>query len=176
MSRRHPAWESPQSLPDDVDRDDWVPVEAANGSRCTFPQPTIIEIMNRRILLTLLAVLGAIPIATGVTAVVGGLSFSPDDTSGTAYLDSEYRFLGVWWTAAGVLLWWSLRVPQRRAAVTRALLGVMVLGGVARLLGVILAGPPPVPFRVSMAVELLVIPALLVWHCRVYPMVRPPAT
>ncbi|MEU8816201.1 DUF4345 domain-containing protein [Actinoplanes sp. NPDC048796] len=132
--------------------------------------------MNRRILLILVAVLGAIPIVTGVTAVVGGLSFSPDDTSGTAYFDSEYRFLGVWWTAAGVLLWWSLRAPRRRAAVTRALLGVMVLGGVARLLGVILTGLPPVPFRVSMAVELLVIPVLLVWHRRAYPMVRPQIT
>ncbi|KUL34501.1 hypothetical protein ADL15_15575 [Actinoplanes awajinensis subsp. mycoplanecinus] len=118
--------------------------------------------------------LGAIPVVTGVTAVVGGLDFSPDDTNGTPYFDSEYRFLGVWWAAAGVLLWWSLRAPRRRAVVTRALLGVMVLGGVARLLGVVLTGLPPLPFRVSMTVELLVIPALLIWHRRAYPMVRPP--
>ncbi|AGL16200.1 hypothetical protein L083_2690 [Actinoplanes sp. N902-109] len=131
-------------------------------------------IMNRKILLILLAVLGAIPVLTGATAVVGGLAFSPDDTNGSAYFDSEYRFLGVWWMAAGVLLWWSLRAPEQRAVVTRALLGIMVLGGVARLLGMALTGLPPVPFRVSMAVELLVIPALLGWHRRAYPTVRPP--
>ncbi|GAA2915084.1 hypothetical protein Acy02nite_91600 [Actinoplanes cyaneus] len=104
------------------------------------------------------------------------MGFSPDETNGTPYLDSEYRFLGMWWAAAGVLLWWSLRAPQRRAVVTRALLGVMALGGVARLLGIAMTGLPPVPFRVSMAVELLVIPALLVWHRRAYPVVRPAAT
>jgi hypothetical protein len=124
---------------------------------------------SRRVLLFTVATLGVIPVLTGLAGVVGGLQFSPDDTSDTPYFDSEYRFISVWWVAAGVLLWWSLREPQHRATVTRSLLAVMVLGGLARLLGVALVGLPPAPFQVSMAVELLLIPALLVWHWRVFP-------
>lgn len=130
--------------------------------------------MFRRALLVTLAILGLVPVLTGAAGVIGGLEFSPDDTTGTPYFDSEYRFISVWWMAAGVLLWWSLRRPRQRAAVTRAVLAVMVLGGLARLLGVALAGLPPAPFRVSMAIELMVIPALLVWHRRAFP--PPPAT
>ncbi|MFI5937521.1 DUF4345 domain-containing protein [Actinoplanes sp. NPDC051494] len=124
---------------------------------------------SRKALLVTLTALGVVPVLTGAAGVIGGLRLSPDDTTTTPYFDSEYRFISVWWLAAGVLLWWSLRRPQPRAAVTRGILAVMVLGGLARLLGVVLAGPPPVPFLVAMAVELLGVPALLVWHRRVFP-------
>lgn len=94
---------------------------------------------------------------------------TPDEGEATPYLDSEYRFLSVGWAAAGVLLWWSLSRAQQRATVTRALLAVIVLGGLARALGAALTGLPPVPFRISMTIELVVIPLLLLWHRREFP-------
>ena len=124
---------------------------------------------SRRALLIVLAIVGVIPVLTGAARIVGGLRFSPDDITTTPYLDSEYRFLSVWWVAAGVLLWWSLRRPGQRAVVTRFLLTVMVLGGLARLVGAVLDGLPPAPFQASMAIELLGIPALLLWHRRTFP-------
>jgi Domain of unknown function (DUF4345) len=123
--------------------------------------------MSHRFLIATLAALGAVPVLTGIVGIVGGLQFSPEAGAST-YLDSEYRFLNVCWAAAGGALWWSLRRPADRAAVTRAVLTVMVLGGLARLVGAVLTGLPPVPFRISMAIELILIPALLVWHRRAF--------
>ena len=117
-------------------------------------------------LIVILALLGAVPVLTGVVGIVGGLEFSPG--GGPNYLDSEYRFLNACWAAAGGVLWWSLRRPAERAAVTRVVLAIMVLGGLARLLGAALTGPPPVPFQISMAIELIVIPALLCRHRRAF--------
>ena len=129
--------------------------------------------MFRRALLTVVAALGAVPVLTGLAGVVGGLTLTPDDNTAPPYFDSEYRFLSVVWAAVGVLLWWSLRHPQERATVTRVVLAVMVLGGVARLLGVALTGLPPVPFRISLGIEVLVIPVILLWHRRVFPAQSP---
>jgi len=78
--------------------------------------------MSRRLVVIVIAVLGAVPVATGLLAIVGGPSFAPGGEVITASLDSEYRFVNVFWLAGGLGIWWSLRRPAERAPVTRVLL------------------------------------------------------
>jgi Domain of unknown function (DUF4345) len=125
-----------------------------------------------RTLRVLIGVIAVVPLATGVLGIVGGLTIGPDGEA-ARYFDSEYRFLNAVWLVAGLALWWSLRRPAERALVTRVVLAGTVLGGLSRLLSVAVVGWPPVEFRAAMAIELLVIPALLVWHVRALGRHRP---
>jgi hypothetical protein len=113
------------------------------------------------ILLTLTAV---IPVGTGALGIVGGLLLGPGPDATSAYFDSEYRFLNGIWLCVGIVLLWSLRQPEARATITRTLLAVCIVGGVARLVSVAAQGWPPGVFGASLIVELTVIPALLIWH------------
>lgn len=124
---------------------------------------------ERSILLSTVALLGAIPVATGILGVVGGPERAPGGGSTTASVDSEYRFVNVFWTAAGVLLWWTLRRPEERATATRAVLGLAALGGFPRLLSVARVGLPHPVFRATIALELAVVPLVIAWHARVFP-------
>jgi hypothetical protein len=124
---------------------------------------------ERSALLSTLALLGAVPVATGILGVVGGPEKAPGGGPTTASVDSEYRFVNTFWTAAGGLLWWTIRRPEERLTATRAVLGLAALGGFARLLSVIRVGPPHPVFRATIALELLVVPVVLAWHRRVFP-------
>lgn len=72
----------------------------------------------------------------------------------------------MFWTAAGVILWWSLRKPEQRAGVTRLLLGLAAAGGLPRLLSRARTGAPHPVFRAVTVLELVVVPAVLLWHAR----------
>lgn len=98
--------------------------------------------------------------AFGTRALPGG---SP--TAGS--VDSEYRFVNVFWAAAGGILWWSLREAEKRFTVTRLILGLAAFGGVPRLFSWARTGAPHAMFRATILLELLMVPAVLVWHKRV---------
>jgi hypothetical protein len=124
---------------------------------------------NRQVALRgVLALLGAVPVASGLAGIVVGPAGAPGGAAATASVDSEYRFVNTFWTAAGVLLWWSLCRPAERARVTRLVLGTATLGGVPRLLAWRASGRPHPVFRFAIMLELVVVPAILIWHLRTY--------
>ncbi|NIZ91673.1 DUF4345 domain-containing protein [Kineococcus rubinsiae] len=127
--------------------------------------------MGRRALVVVVGLLGAVPVGTGLLGVVGGLTIGPGPADAVRYFDSEYRFLNAVWVLVGLLLWWSLRRPGERALVTRLVLASFVLGGVARLVSVVATGWPATVFSAALAVELLLVPVVLVWHRRAFPAV-----
>lgn len=120
-------------------------------------------------LLSTVAVLGAIPVATGVLGIVGGPERAPGGGPTTASVDSEYRFVNVFWAAAGLLLWWTLRRPEERSTATRAVLGLAAFGGFPRLLSVSQVGLPHPVFRATIGLELVLVPLVIAWHARVFP-------
>ncbi|GAA2534874.1 DUF4345 domain-containing protein [Winogradskya humida] len=126
-----------------------------------------------RLLRLLLALLGLIPVGTGLLGVIGGVTLDPSGNASSHYFDSEYRFLNGVWICVGVALWWSLRRPVPRALITRSLLVAMVAGGVARAVSVVAVGWPSPVFTAALGVELLVIPALVAWHTKAYPLHAP---
>ena len=128
---------------------------------------------ERSSLLATVALLGVIPVATGLLGVLGGPERAPGGGATTASVDSEYRFVNVFWAAAGGVLWWTLGRPEERSVATRTVLGLAALGGFPRLLSVIRAGLPHPVFRATIALELLVVPLVIVWHSRVFPRSAP---
>jgi hypothetical protein len=122
---------------------------------------------SRPLLLATIGALGVVPFATGLLGVVRGPAGAPGGAPTTASVDSEYRFVNVFWAAAGPALWWSLARAEQRAGSTRVLLGLAPAGGLPRLLSVRRTGWPHPVFRATIVLELLVVPLVLLWHARV---------
>ena len=125
-----------------------------------------------RLLNVVLAVLGAVPVATGLLAIVGGPTVAPGGGPTTPSIDSEYRFVNVFWLAGGLVLWWTLRRASERALVTRVVLVIAATGGIARLISVLVVGWPHPVFVGTIGLELVVVPLVIWWHSRVFPVKR----
>ncbi|MFD2467282.1 DUF4345 domain-containing protein [Amycolatopsis silviterrae] len=128
---------------------------------------------SRKALLATLGVLGAIPVASGLTGILGGPERAPGGAATTPSVDSEYRFVNTFWAAAGVALWWSILRPEKRAGITRVVLGTAAAGGLPRLLSARRAGAPHPVFRAATVLELAVVPGVLLWHAKVVRGQRP---
>lgn len=128
--------------------------------------------MSRRPLVTALAVLGVVPVATSLLAIIGGPGVAPGGEVVVASIDSEYRFVNVFWLAGGLILWWTLRRPAERALVTRVVLVIAASGGIARLISFAVVGPPHPVFIATIVLELVVVPLVIWWHARVFPVTR----
>jgi hypothetical protein len=127
------------------------------------------EGMSRRILQLVTAVLGLIPVVTGIVAMAGvddplyaslGLPRSP-------LLDSNLRFFAGVWTGFGIALLWLVPSIERQTALFRAIWGAVFLGGVGRLLSVLLVGFPPIPFLGFTALEIIGAPLFIYWQEKV---------
>lgn len=124
---------------------------------------------NRSLLAPRIALmaLSGIPLVTGALGVVIGAAGLPEPAALAATADSEYRFLNVFWFAAGVgLLWASFRLRERRG-VAVTLLAVASAGGLARAWSVVVSGWPHPIYIGVMVLELIVVPAVIVWILRV---------
>jgi hypothetical protein len=126
--------------------------------------------MKRRALLIVMGVLGSIATASGLWGVIAGPAGLPGGGTTTATVDNEYRFVNVFWLAAGVLLLWSLRRAEEHARLARTILVIAALGGLARLLSAMVAGWPHPVFIATMVLELAVVPLVIWWHSRVMPL------
>ena len=84
-----------------------------------------------------------------------------------ATVDSEYRFTNVFWLAAGLALWWSLRQMPERRTVTRVTLIAAFFGGIARMVSALATGWPHPVFIGVLGLELVIVPLVLWWHARV---------
>lgn len=122
--------------------------------------------MGRRTLLVVVAVLGTVPVLSGLVGIVIGPEALPGGEPVNATIDSEYRFTNTFWLAAGLLVWWSLRRPEQRADVTRVVLAVAALGGIPRLASVAATGWPHPVFVGALVLELVVVPLVIWWHVR----------
>ena len=122
--------------------------------------------MSRRILQLVTAVLGFIPIVTGIVAMTGiddplyvslGMPRSP-------VLDSNLRFFAGVWIGLGIALLWLIPSIERQTTLFRAIWGAVFLGGIGRVLSVALAGLPPVPFIGFTALEVIGAPLFIYWQ------------
>ena len=124
--------------------------------------------MSRRALQIVVAVLGLVPVLTGLAGMVLGPSMAGLDPSATPIaLDSHVRYLSGLLLAIGLGFWSTIPRIERQTARFRLLTGLVVIGGLGRLLGLVLAGRPPAPMLFGLGMELVVTPSLCWWQSRV---------
>ena len=82
-------------------------------------------------------------------------------------LDSHVRYLSGLLLAIGIASWGLIPSIRTSTALFRLIAFVVVIGGLARLAGIIAGGLPSVPMLFGLIMELVVTPLLCFWQWRV---------
>ncbi len=125
--------------------------------------------MGRRVLQAATALLGVIPVVTGVLTMMGldDPIYREAGLPAHALLDSNLRFFGGLWLAAGLAMLWLVPRIDEQATLFRVLWGMVFVGGIGRLLSMMLVGAPPWPFIGFTALEIVGAPLIVAWQARV---------
>jgi hypothetical protein len=124
--------------------------------------------MRKRGLQIATAVLGAIPVVTGIITMFG-LSdpiYASASIPANALLDSNLRFFGGVWLGLGIALYWLIPNIEKQTVLFRVLWGMIFLGGIGRLLSMVFLGLPPLPFVGFTALEIIGAPLFIFWQAR----------
>jgi hypothetical protein len=121
---------------------------------------------GKRSLQAVLTLGGVVGVATGIFGIATGAEGMPGDNAAGASVESELRFLYVFWIAYGLAL---IRVAPRAVTETwavRALALILFVAGLARAVAWLDVGRPDGLFVALMVVELVLPPLLVVWQAR----------
>ena len=121
---------------------------------------------ERRLLQVAVLLAGLVPVLAGGWGVLRGASLLTGAPVG-ADLDSHFRYLSGLLLGVGLVFWGLVPGIDRHGRIFRVLGGIVVLGGLARLIGVIVAGPPSSPMMLTLGMELAVTPLLCLWQARI---------
>lgn len=132
---------------------------ATQSPRHRFAAPT-----ERRFLQIAVSVAAIVPVSAGAAGLfLGARMAGGADTD----LDSHVRYLSGLLLGIGLTFWWMVPAIERHGAIVRVLTGLVVIGGLGRLLGVFEVGVPSVPMTAALGMELVVTPLLCLWQDRV---------
>ena len=131
-----------------------------------FGQSPSLLSLERRALQWAVLLAGMVPVSAGLAGVLLGVSLLATAAPGSD-MDSHFRYLSGLLLAIGLAFWSQIRGIERHGAAFHLLGGIVVLGGLARLVGVILAGPPSMPMLATLGMELGVTPLLCLWQRRI---------
>ena len=125
--------------------------------------------MGKRLLQGTTAVLGLVPLLTGLITMLGVHDplYSAAGIPALPVLDSNLRFFGGVWLGLGIAILWLVPRIETETVLFRAIWGAIFLGGVGRLLSILLVGTPPIPFVGFTALELIGAPLFIYWQRRV---------
>ena len=125
--------------------------------------------MSKRLLQVTTALLGLVPLLTGIITLlgVGDPLYSAAGIPALPVLDSNLRFFGGVWLGLGIAILWLVPRIETETVLFRAIWSAIFLGGVGRLLSIPLVGTPPIPFVGFTALELIGAPLFIYWQHRV---------
>lgn len=106
------------------------------------------------------AVAGIVPVVAGLWGV-----FHPVVGSASSLLNHG-RYLSGLLLAIGLAFWAAIPDIERRTTWIRVLTAVVVIGGICRLLGVLLGDPLSLSVAGALVMELGVTPILCLWQSR----------
>ena len=125
--------------------------------------------MNRTVLQVLTAILGIVPVVTGLIGLLGlnDPLYAPVSTPHAILLDTNLRFFSGLWLGLGLALLWLIPSIERQTSLFRVIWGMIFVGGIGRVLSLIFAGAPPAPFIFFTFLEIIGAPVFIYWQHRV---------
>lgn len=125
--------------------------------------------MGRRALQIATAALALIPILTGIITMLGVSDplYASSSVPALPVLDSNLRFFGGLWFGLGLGLLWLVPRIESESVLYRVVWAGIFLGGIGRLLSMIMVGLPPLPFVGFTLLEVIGAPLFVYWQHRV---------
>ncbi len=124
--------------------------------------------MSKLSLQIVTGVLGVIPVVTGLIGMFG-LSdpiYASAGLPANVLLDSNLRFFGGVWLGLGLAMFWLVPKIEKQTILFRAIWGMIFLGGVGRLISMLLRALPPIPFIGFTILEIAGAPIFVLWQAR----------
>jgi hypothetical protein len=125
--------------------------------------------MNKVTLQIATGLLGIVPVATGLLGMMGvnNPEYVAAGVPPIVLLDTNLRFFSGVWVGLGLALWWLIPTIERQTVLFRLLWGMIFIGGIGRLLSMIMLEWPPVPFVGFTAIEIVGAPLFIWWQSHV---------
>ena len=123
---------------------------------------------ERRLLQLTILLAGFVPVLAGLWGAAGGLHLAD------AAAASQGRYLSGLLIGVGLCFWGCVPTIERRGAEIRMLALIVVVGGLARLAGVLVTGAAPLSVVLPLVMELGVTPLVALWRERVERRLRAP--
>ena len=120
---------------------------------------------ERKLLQQTVAIVATVPVATGLYGVLFGQALTGDAVSISA--ESHFRFLSGLLLGIGLCFWSTLPGIEANTGRFRFLTLLVVIGGLARLVGLALTGLPSLFMVGGLILELVVAPFLCLWQTRI---------
>ncbi|HEX8167489.1 MAG TPA: DUF4345 domain-containing protein [Beijerinckiaceae bacterium] len=121
---------------------------------------------EKRTLQQVVAIAALVPVLAGLSGVLFGHGITGDHNPSVS-ADSHFRFLSGLLLGIGLCFWSTVPGIEGKTTFFRFLTLIVVLGGLARLLGLWITGIPSLFMLMALAMELIVTPALCFWQTRV---------
>jgi hypothetical protein len=123
---------------------------------------------ERRLLQIAVALASLVPLSMGTLSVLR----SADVLRGVSQplpidLDSHFRYLSGLLLGIGIAFVASIPAIERRGTLFRTLGFVILIGGLARLVSLLQAGVPGPGHQFGLAMELIVVPLIVLWQARI---------
>ena len=116
--------------------------------------------LEKRVLQCAVAVAATLPVAAGSWDAVHDLA------GAGAWAINHERYLSGLLLAIGLGFWTTVPDIEGKTARFRLLTVIVAIGGLCRLLGVVLGDPLSPPVAAALVMELVVTPSLFVWQSR----------
>jgi len=114
------------------------------------------------------AIAGLVPVGGGLLGVVTGPRLAEATAfAGSVSQDSHFRYLSGLLLGIGLAFWAMVPRIAAHGTAFRLLAAIVVTGGLARLLALVLHGPPDAPMLFALGMELGVTPLLCLWQWRI---------
>jgi hypothetical protein len=122
---------------------------------------------EKRLFQSIVLLASIVPIVAGAAGALLGPGMIHAGLPTNRDLDSHFRYLSGLLLGIGLGFIWSVVRIEKRSLLFRALGLIVIVGGLSRLLGAIEDGVPGPAHLFPFVMELLVVPALLLWLLRI---------
>jgi hypothetical protein len=119
---------------------------------------------EKKLLQATIALASVVPLTAGLSGIIKGAAFLG---SGNSDIDSHLRYLSGLLLAIGLGFISVIPNIELQGTRVRLLTFIVVIGGLARLLGFLLAGLPGPSMQAALGMELLVTPLICAWQYRI---------